>query len=73
VLRIDGRSDFGELQTTRDGAQASLVAFDILRHDGDDLRLRSIEERRSAIRMGCLMVRSARLRADATKCEAWTD
>jgi ATP-dependent DNA ligase len=49
VLRKDGRSDFGALMTKRGGAQASLVAFDLLRLNGDDLRLRPIEERRSAL------------------------
>ena len=46
MLRKDGRSDFGALMTKRGGAQASLVAFDLLRLNGDDLRLRPIEERR---------------------------
>jgi bifunctional non-homologous end joining protein LigD len=35
--------------TKRGGAQAALVAFDLLRLDGEDLRLRPIEERRSAL------------------------
>ena len=48
ALRDDGRSDF-PLLTKRGGAQASLVAFDLLRLNGDDLRLRPIEERRSAL------------------------
>jgi ATP-dependent DNA ligase len=34
VQRIDGRSDFRALMTNRGGAQASLVAFDLLRLDG---------------------------------------
>jgi bifunctional non-homologous end joining protein LigD len=49
VLRKDGRSDFVALLTKRGGAQASLIAFDLLRLDGNDLRLRPIEERRSAL------------------------
>ena len=49
ALRKDGRSDFGALMAKRGGAQASLVAFDLLRLNGDDLRLRPIEERRSAL------------------------
>ena len=48
VLRDDGRSDFG-LLTKRGGAQASLVAFDLLRPDDDDLRLWPIEARREAL------------------------
>ena len=49
VLRNDGRSDFVALLTKRGGAQASLVAFDLLRLNGDDLRLRPIEARREAL------------------------
>jgi ATP-dependent DNA ligase len=49
VLRDDGRSDFWALMTKRGGAQASLVAFDLLRLEGDDQRLRPIEARREAL------------------------
>ena len=49
VLRKDGRSDFGALMTKRGGAQASFVAFDLLRLNGEDLRLRPIEARREAL------------------------
>ena len=35
--------------TKRGGAQASLIGFDLLRLDGNDLRLCPIEERRSAL------------------------
>jgi ATP-dependent DNA ligase len=42
LLRNDGRSDFGALLTKRGGAQAALVAFDLLRREGEDLRLRPI-------------------------------
>jgi len=35
--------------TKRGGAQASLVAFDLLRLNGDDLRLRPLEKRREAL------------------------
>ena len=49
VLRNDGRSDFGALLTKRGGAQASLVAFDLLRLEGDDQRLRPIEARREML------------------------
>ena len=37
------------LMTKRGGAQASLVAFDLLRLEGDDQRLRPIEARRDAL------------------------
>jgi ATP-dependent DNA ligase len=49
VLRIDGRSDFGALMTKRGGAQATLVAFDLLRLNGDDLHLRPLEALREAL------------------------
>jgi bifunctional non-homologous end joining protein LigD len=49
VLRADGRSDFHALLTTEGGAEASLVAFDLLRLDGDDMRERPIEARREAL------------------------
>jgi len=49
VIMDDGRSDFGALLTKRGGAQASLVAFDLLRLEGDDQRLRPIEARREAL------------------------
>jgi len=49
VLRNDGRSDFGALMTKRGGAQAAFVAFDLLRLNGEDLRLRPIEARREAL------------------------
>ena len=47
--RDDGRSDFAALLTKRGGVQASLVAFDLLRLEGDDQRLRPLEERREAL------------------------
>jgi bifunctional non-homologous end joining protein LigD len=49
VLRDDGGSDFGALMTKRGGAQAVLVAFDLLRLVGVDQRLRPIEARREAL------------------------
>jgi bifunctional non-homologous end joining protein LigD len=50
VLRFDGRSDF-EALLTRDGArQASYIAFDLLRLNGNDIRLSAIEKRRTALR-----------------------
>jgi ATP-dependent DNA ligase len=50
LLRDGGGSDFGALMTKRGGAQASLVAFDLLRREGEDLRLRPIEARREALK-----------------------
>ena len=49
VIMDDGRSDFGSLLTKRGGAQASLVAFDLLRLEGADQRLRPIEARRETL------------------------
>jgi bifunctional non-homologous end joining protein LigD len=49
ALRADGRSDFHALLTKAGGAKASLVAFDLLRLDGDDMRERPIEARREAL------------------------
>ncbi len=49
VFRPDGRSDFGALRTKAGGAQACLVAFDLLSLDGEDLRQRPLEERRDKL------------------------
>jgi hypothetical protein len=49
VLMDDGRSDFHALMTKRGGAEASLIAFDVLRVEGVDLRLRPLEARREAL------------------------
>jgi ATP-dependent DNA ligase len=49
VLREDGRSEFAALMTKRGGFEASLVAFDLLRLDGEDWRERLIEGRREAL------------------------
>jgi bifunctional non-homologous end joining protein LigD len=49
VLRDDGRSEFHALMTKRGGARATLVAFDLLRLEGVDLRLRPIEARRETL------------------------
>ena len=49
ALRIDGRSDFRALMTKRGGAEATLVAFDLLRLDGEDLVLKPLEARREVL------------------------
>lgn len=49
ILRDDGRSDFVGPLTKRGGAQASLIAFDRVRLNGDDLRLKPIEARRAKL------------------------
>ena len=49
VFRPDGRSDFAALRTKAGGAQACLVAFDLLGLDAEDVRLRPLEERRDKL------------------------
>ena len=49
MLRKDGRSDFGALLTKRGGAEATLVAFDLVHLNRNDLRLRPLEARREAL------------------------
>ena len=44
-----GRSNFGALMTKRGGTQASFVAFDLLRLNGEGLRLRPLAARRDAL------------------------
>jgi bifunctional non-homologous end joining protein LigD len=44
-----GHSDFTALRTKAGGARASLVAFDLLNLEGEDLRQRPLEERRDAL------------------------
>jgi bifunctional non-homologous end joining protein LigD len=44
-----GHSDFGAIRTKAGGARASLVAFDLLSLEGEDLRQRPLEERREAL------------------------
>ena len=49
VFLPDGHSDFAGLLTKAGGKQASLVAFDLLGLEADDLRQRPLEERRDAL------------------------
>jgi bifunctional non-homologous end joining protein LigD len=49
VFLPDGHSDFVALLTKAGGEQASLVAFDLLSLEGDDLRQHPLEERREAL------------------------
>jgi bifunctional non-homologous end joining protein LigD len=49
VFRDDGKSDFGALPTKRDSARAAFVAFDLLRREGEDMRLWPIKARREAL------------------------
>ena len=45
----DGQSDFHALLTKQGWEQTALVAFDLLRPGGDDLRQRPLEKRREAL------------------------
>jgi bifunctional non-homologous end joining protein LigD len=49
VQAPDGISDFEALLTRRGRESASFVAFDLLSLDGEDRRLRPLEERRAAL------------------------
>ena len=49
AFRPDGRSDFGALRTKAGGAEACLVAFDLLGLDGEDVRQCPLEERRDRL------------------------
>ena len=50
VFRPDGLSDFAALRTKAGGAEACLVAFDLLNLDGEDLRQLQLEDRRDGLR-----------------------
>jgi bifunctional non-homologous end joining protein LigD len=50
VLRADGLSDFEALLTKFGGEQASYIAFDLLRLDGQDIRLERLEDRRKTLK-----------------------
>jgi bifunctional non-homologous end joining protein LigD len=50
IFRSDGMSDFEALLTRRGGERALLVAFDLLRLDGRDIRENRIEDRRTALK-----------------------
>jgi ATP-dependent DNA ligase len=49
MFRPDGLSDFKALVTTHGAERASFVVFDLLSLEGEDWRLRPIEERRQAL------------------------
>ena len=49
VFKPDGHSDFEALRTKQGGADASLVAFDLLQIDGLDLRKDALEARRARL------------------------
>jgi len=46
VVRDDGTSDFNALRSKRRGVEAMLFAFDLIEHDGDDLRGLPLIERK---------------------------
>ena len=49
AFKPDGHSDFTALRTTRGAAQASFVAFDLLRFEGEDWRKLPLEVRRAQL------------------------
>ena len=49
AFHSDGHSDFAALRTKSGGAQACLVAFDLLTLDGEDFRQHPLEERRDRL------------------------
>ena len=52
ITRDDGTSDFHALRSRRRGHEAMLYAFDLIEHDGDDLRdLPLIERKRRLARL----------------------
>ena len=52
IARDDGTPDFNALRSKRRGHEAVLYAFDLLEHDGDDLRdLPLIERKRRLSRL----------------------
>ena len=52
IASNDGTSDFRALRSKRRGSEAVLFAFDLIEHDGDDLRgLPLIERKRRLVRL----------------------
>jgi bifunctional non-homologous end joining protein LigD len=49
VLTPDARSDFHALRSAEGQARAVMIAFDLLEHDGEDIRRLPIEERRARL------------------------
>jgi bifunctional non-homologous end joining protein LigD len=49
IFRPDGHSDFAALRTNRGAGQASLVAYDLLQFQGEDLRKLPLEIRRAQL------------------------
>jgi bifunctional non-homologous end joining protein LigD len=49
VFRPDGHSDFTALRTNRGAAEASFVAYDLLRFEGEDWRKNPLEVRRAQL------------------------
>jgi hypothetical protein len=59
VLRPDALTDFHALRSSEGQARAVMIAFDLLEHDGEDIRHLPIEERRARL-TGILKPRSVR-------------
>ena len=51
IARDDGTPDFHALRSKRRGHEAVLFAFDLIEHDGDDLRDLPLIERKRRLRL----------------------
>ena len=68
TFRPDGHSDFIALRTKAGSARACLVAFDLLKRNGEDFRQHPLEERRRLIiLLGVLAVLCALLLASGSR------
>ena len=50
IRRSDGLADFDLLHSKDNNGQVTLCAFDLLEHDGDDVRFRPLSERKQLLR-----------------------
>jgi bifunctional non-homologous end joining protein LigD len=63
LLRPDNTSDFDGLRSRQGQAEAILVAYDVMEHDGQDVRPEPLEERRKRLArlLSALQVHPARM------------
>jgi bifunctional non-homologous end joining protein LigD len=59
IARDDGMPDFHALRSRRRGHEAALFTFDLIEHDGDDLRDLPLIERKAAARQAAGQVQAA--------------
>jgi hypothetical protein len=73
IARDDGTPDFHALRSRRRSHEAMLFAFDLIEHDGDDLRdlplIKRKGERRYSHRLGEAFIFEMQLKAAAIKFE----